>query len=352
MAESIDEKRKKEKARLEALTPLEKDPFPDEHGVLLAEKIKYYSNNGNLIQPFSENQLKVSGYKLTAGDEWVMDGRIYSFLNPKDPPEIRIPPFQVVVIKTHETIVMPRFLIGRWNIKVGQAYRGLLWVGGPQVDAGYRGHLFCPIYNLSKNEVVVRRKEEIALIDFVKTTPFNHSNLSKDKTHRYPFPEIFIIEDYKATDLISALYTEVGQRLKNYDQEISKTERHVFTFSQITFGVLAFVVAALAIFFQVGESVKIGATGWAGLILGVGAFSFFVSTYGLVARKYQTARSEWWLVLSGAVFFGLIMLATIFGFHNNIQDVVADKVKSQVNKEKDEIDKRLKDIEKIIKRAN
>ena len=48
---------------------------------------------------------------------------------------------------------MPRFLIGRWNIRVTVAYKGLLWVGGPQVDPGWVGHLFCPIYNLSDQEV-------------------------------------------------------------------------------------------------------------------------------------------------------------------------------------------------------
>jgi deoxycytidine triphosphate deaminase len=89
-----------------------------------------------------------AGYKLTVGNEFYLEGKFYrlpSFsdaLSDEQRPCVEIPPFQVAVLKTAETICMPRFLIGRWNIVVKMAYRGLLWVGGAQVDPGYIGHFF------------------------------------------------------------------------------------------------------------------------------------------------------------------------------------------------------------------
>lgn len=83
-----------------------------------------------------------------------------------------IPSYQVAIVQIRETLNLPKFLIGRWNIRVKRAYEGLLWVGGAQVDPGFRGHLCCPIYNLSNKEVRLEFGDTLAMIDFVVTTPF------------------------------------------------------------------------------------------------------------------------------------------------------------------------------------
>jgi deoxycytidine triphosphate deaminase len=130
------ERTKQERERLDHL------PCPDRDtreatpvGVLLSDEIKYYAEKFDMIQPFDEIRLlKAAGYELTVGNEYVLEGERKELI--KDG-EIRIPSFSVVVIKTAETINLPRFLIARWNIRVRWAYEGLLWVGGPQVDPGW-----------------------------------------------------------------------------------------------------------------------------------------------------------------------------------------------------------------------
>jgi len=97
-----------------------------------------------LISPFSKEHLKPANYKLRIGDEYAIKGEIKQLSDKPGENQITIEPFDVAVIKTLETINMPRFLIARWNIRVQLAYEGLLWVGGPQVDAGYIGHHCCP----------------------------------------------------------------------------------------------------------------------------------------------------------------------------------------------------------------
>jgi deoxycytidine triphosphate deaminase len=155
--------------RLNQLKPLDEDPFPDVHGVLLSDQIEYYATYANLITPFARSNLKPAAYELTIGDEYFIGGE-YVKLGAGES-TISILPFQVVVIKTNEIVCLPRFIIGRWNIRVKHAYAGLLWVGGPQVDPGYVGHLFCPIYNLSDKPVTLLVDDAIAVIDFCEDDP-------------------------------------------------------------------------------------------------------------------------------------------------------------------------------------
>jgi deoxycytidine triphosphate deaminase len=141
-------------------------------GVLLRDEILYYQRKCNLIEPFEIENLKPAAYRLRVGDQYSVEGENKHL---KQGESLEIGPFQVAIIKTQERVNLPHFLIGRWNIDVSKAYQGLLWVGGPQVDPGYSGYLFCPIYNLSSSKVELQQGESLAVIDFVKTTPFDKS---------------------------------------------------------------------------------------------------------------------------------------------------------------------------------
>jgi deoxycytidine triphosphate deaminase len=199
----------KKRAALEAILrmrpPSEIDPHSDVHGVLLSDEIAFYAENHQLISPFDRVNLKPAGYELTIGDEYFLSGEFLTLDSSADENnKIIIPPFEVAVIKTAEILCLPRYLIARWNIRVKYAYSGLLWVGGPQVDPGWVGHLFCPIYNLSDKPVTLRAGDPIALMDFVKTTPYNKDSVSPYHI-KYPFPpKKIILEDYNIDELRSA----------------------------------------------------------------------------------------------------------------------------------------------------
>jgi deoxycytidine triphosphate deaminase len=157
---------------------------------LLSDEIKFYVEKCKLIDPFDEESLKPAAYELRVGYEYAMDGKIKKLSDATGENFVEIPPFQVVVIKTMERVNLPRFMIARWNIRVRKAYDGLLWVGGPQVDPGYVGYLSCPIYNLSDKAVKLELGDNIAVIDFVKTTPFSlfPELASKERCKSRPLP--------------------------------------------------------------------------------------------------------------------------------------------------------------------
>ena len=76
-------------------------------GVLLSDEIKRCVTRFRMIDPFEElNLLKPAGYELSIGDEYIFGGVEEGTL--KKDGEIRIRPFNVVVIKTAETINLPR----------------------------------------------------------------------------------------------------------------------------------------------------------------------------------------------------------------------------------------------------
>lgn len=226
-------------------------------GVLLNDAIERCANEFGLITPFSKEHLKPANYKLRIGDEYAIKGQIKQLTDKSGQNEITIEPFDVAVIKTLETLNMPRFLIARWNIRVQLAYEGLLWVGGPQVDAGYVGHLFCPIYNLSDKPVTLKYGDYIAVIDFIRTSTFQ---VGQSMDYPGPLPERILFEDYKPERLRSALATRVVSELTDFKDKLEKltgvvetrmtaAQGRIDNFISLTFAVVALLFAAVTLFF-------------------------------------------------------------------------------------------------------
>lgn len=255
----IEEERRREEERLRALKARQPtvDHFPGA-GVVLSDGIRAYCREFNLIDPFREANLKPANYKLTVGDEFSIGGKIGRLRDERGHDEMEVPPFEVAIIKTRETLNIPRFLIARWNIQVKRAYQGLIWVGGPQVDAGYVGHLFCPIYNLSDKPVTLRYDDTIAVIDFEKTTEFHEG----ESLAYHEIPELVLFEEYPT--LKSALATLVTEKLRAFERHIDRVdkstrenterlENRFNTFAVVALGGMGILFAVLALFVTGGE---------------------------------------------------------------------------------------------------
>jgi hypothetical protein len=181
---------------------------------------------------------------------------------------------------------MPRYMIARWNIRVKHAYSGLLWVGGPQVDPGYVGHLFCPIYNLSDKPVKLHVGDHIALIDFVKTTHFDPAK-PETELKKYPFPpKRLFIEEYGIDDLRSALFTTAGQKLAEFEERINNVEYRFLVFTQLSFAIFALVIALVALISRVNaESIALSAGVWGALTVGLSITAFLIAIFSYVRGR-------------------------------------------------------------------
>ena len=220
-------------------------------GVLLADEIEYYANNYKLIDPFhvhdrgnlKKKKLRAAGYELSVGELYSKDGTIHLLTDEIGKNEIVVNPFEVVVIQTLERLNMPEFMIARWNVAVGQAYRGLLWVGAAQVDPGFKGYLCCPIYNLSDTPCTLKYGDSIAVIDFVTTTP------PTERSRKFHFDAIgrsrIVFDEYAS--LRSAL-ADSKEKLDKANEDIADLRQTVGVSNTVILAAIGVLVTALALF--------------------------------------------------------------------------------------------------------
>ena len=280
-----------------------------------------------------------AAYELTIGDEYFLNGEFHTLdLQNGDETIIRIPPFEVAVLKTTEILSLPRYLIARWNIRVRHAYSGLLWVGGPQVDPGYVGHLFCPIYNLSDRAVVLHVGEPIAVIDFIKTTPFRKT---MSKEYRFP-PQRWVMEDYGIDNLRSALYTTAGQKLREFEEEIRAQATRITGFFSLSFGLFGILIALGALLSRTNaENLTLAASVWGGGIVAISVAAFLIAIssrlshrvgqivyelYGKVMAERAKAgmnflRRAWYIGFATSIF---VAIAIGFGIYLETKPVLSD----------------------------
>ena len=190
-------------------------------GVLLSDQIEHYATEKDMIKPFNKDNLKAASYYLTVGGEkYYIDGEKKVLGKNSNSNYITIKPFQVAVIETTEELQLPKDIIGRWNIRVSQAYAGLVWVGGPQVDPNYKGRLSCPIYNLSNNIIILKRGEELATIDFIRTTPFVEG---KSKIQLYDNPDVSRFNPENTTSALSKKLSDFENNTEKIKKEAQES---------------------------------------------------------------------------------------------------------------------------------
>jgi deoxycytidine triphosphate deaminase len=225
------------------------------HGVLLSDEIEHYCKSYKLLDPYEPKNIKAANYELRVGFKYSVGGKTYSLSKIGD--AVEIPKYEVAVIEILETVNMPHFLIGRWNIRVRWAYEGLIWVGGPQVDAGYRGKISCPIWNLSNKKISLKSGDAVAVIDFVTTTPPTQE--SEEKRYHWDERSRFVFEDYDADKLRSALVTDVVEQIEQLkhdtkqhkgdtDEALDRSNARIDNTTSVMFTALGVLVAAIAVF--------------------------------------------------------------------------------------------------------
>jgi deoxycytidine triphosphate deaminase len=184
-------------------------------GVLLGDEIEFYCKNYRLLDPYKPSNIKAANYELRVGLRYSVGGERHELAIGES---LTIPRFEVAVVEILETINMPHFLIGRWNIRTRWAYKGLIWVGGPQVDAGYRGLLMCPLWNLSNEPFTIKCSEEIAIIDFEATTP--PTERSREYEYKWRTRSRFVFDEYEPEKLHSGLVDEAVRRIEKVEGDL------------------------------------------------------------------------------------------------------------------------------------
>lgn len=245
------------------IDPLAQDERIKSGSVLLDDVIKDYVLKFNLLfdqKTFAEGKLKGGSYTMTpaADDAW----RFVPSEKP-DQPDIKlklekgrdnrgdffwVPRNSLVYIRLGQTLRLPFYIIGRHNLKIRYAYKGLLLGTGPQVDPGFEGNLFIPLHNFTTSDVKVHISESFVSIDFVRTTNFIESTepsvRTSDELRRVlggtrkliELPKVTSrnsLEDYldgaTPRSQMAHFQAEVERLVKKMDEDLSKAKLEIET---------------------------------------------------------------------------------------------------------------------------
>lgn len=231
---------------------LKKDPDAEiwdkwQGAVLLKDEIRRYCQAPiKMIIPFEDTPacLKPSSYHLRLGNKYRVNGKDFE-LSVTDP-FIKIPPHGIAIVRTLEWLNIPGFLVGRWNLKVKMVYKGLIWVGSLQVDSGYQGFLFCPLYNLSNMEQTLEYEDPIFTIDFVRTTRFDENEGSELWHSKRPTFELGALDTLRLTSAPAEQFKKMREELENTENKVDNFQSRIDSFQAITFTVLGIIVAAIS----------------------------------------------------------------------------------------------------------
>ncbi|MGE4423600.1 MAG: hypothetical protein AB7D39_15000 [Pseudodesulfovibrio sp.] len=120
---------------------------------------------GNIIRPFTADNVESGAYELTMGDAYYStDCDTRQSLRNND--QFKISPGQFALLETREVIRVPLGAIGLISIKAKIKFKGLVNVSGFHVDPGYEGKLVFSVYNAGGNDIYLSRQKPIFLIWF------------------------------------------------------------------------------------------------------------------------------------------------------------------------------------------
>lgn len=318
-----------EKVRLLRLPNFPPRPQDDEHGVLLSDRIEAYCRKYQLVSPFEKNQLRSASYALAVGRYYSIGGLRKSLAEGES---LTIEPYQVAIIQTYETINMPPYLIGRWNVQVTKAYDGLLWVGGAQVDPGFRGYLCCPIYNLSAKKVTLHFRDKLAVIDFVTTTPYVEGKcLPYDWRNRkrlifQDYPTLNSGIEHKVKKFEDSIRAEADKTKEKLAEAADGTQRslqyinsRIDTFLTLVFTVVAVLFAGLGIVATTGREERsfLNPTVW------IAAIALYFALRANCSSEEGVARPKWYTTRPLAL--SILAVLVVAGLSFRIWDAIGSE---------------------------
>ncbi len=346
--------------------PDQPDLEDEAQGVLLSERIARFYHKYKMIYPFTPDKLKAASYELSVGDWYGMRGRSFRLEPGKN---FTLDPFEVAIIQTLETLNLPRFLIARWNLRIAWVYKGLLWVGAPQVDPGFRGFLCFPLYNLSNQPRSIQHGQPIAAIDFEMTTPVSPNSM------RYPWASRtrMVFSDYEKDQLESALVTEASNKIKQFEQttkdienqvrearsrlqqvqgdvanQLNSVQTRVDNYTILTFTIIAVLFAALGL--ALSRSPETSFWSSSALIAGI-ALWFALRSFYLARSSLARSPGLMWLeiVVGLALTGGLLVMQYRASEGVNADLIRVSDAASQLRKDVDDV-KRDSELRKDVER--
>ena len=200
-------------------------------GLLPKQIIQLMIECGMLLDKV-ENYKNIQGasYDLTLGDEYYSRGRICTLTSKN--PFIRIDPYDYAIVTSAENANLPRDIAAKFGLTVGLFCQGVILSNGPQVDPGFKGKLFCLLFNTSNSPVVLKRREHHATIEFNKllepAPPYSGKYQGKDE-----------IINYLPSNTLKGAINELKEELEEVKSESRRVNANALGIISVFLAILA-----------------------------------------------------------------------------------------------------------------
>jgi guanylate kinase/deoxycytidine triphosphate deaminase len=202
----------------------------DSGGVVPDRVMRLMLNCGMLLENAVLKNVQGASYDLSLGDEYFYAGRIHRLSDSE--PILMIEPYDYAIVTSHELSNLPRDVCARFDLSIGLFCQGIILSNGPQVDPGFRGPLFCLLFNTSSSPVLLKRRQHYATLEFHKLL---------EPTYQYHGV-------YQAKSLLHYLPTNAARgAINELKKELEQVRKESSTLQNATWGILALILALIAV---------------------------------------------------------------------------------------------------------
>lgn len=205
--------------------------YQSRDGALSQKIITSMIKCGVLLRNADPSMVKGASYDLRLGDEYYYNGKNQKLSDRK--PFLTIEPYDYAIVSCIETAWMPRDIIAKFGLSVGLFCQGIILSNGPQIDPGFRGTLFCLLFNTSNRAVHLKRGKHYATIEFNKLIGYAEPYEGKYQGKKH-------IIDYIPENALHGAINELKTEVEHL-----KTESRIM--QNIYLGVVALMFAIISI---------------------------------------------------------------------------------------------------------
>jgi len=208
-------------------------------GLLPKKLIELMIKCGILLENAEIDNIQGSSYDLRLGNEYFHNGLIKTLDDQE--PFITLNPGDYAIVSSLETANFPKDIAGKFDLSVGLFCRGIILSNGPQVDPGFKGKLFCLLFNSSNRKIQLKLKQHYATIEFLKlfepTKPYKGKYQNKENIMEY-------LPEKAEASAINVLWKDV--------EELKKIKWYERTLPLII-AIFGWIIAIIAIIIALGK---------------------------------------------------------------------------------------------------
>jgi deoxycytidine triphosphate deaminase/guanylate kinase len=202
-------------------------------GLLPQKLISLMIESGMLLENADISNATGAAYDLTLDNEYYHNGKI-QYLDEVES-FIKMKPGDYALVGSKEIANLPRDVAGRFGLSVGLFMQGIILSNGPQIDPGFKGRLYCLLFNTSSQEIQLKLEQHYATIEFAKL-------LEPTIVYEGRYQEKNNISEYLQRSVPSSA---IGELRKDIAQ--LKKEKWWIKILPLTISVLSIVIAILAL---------------------------------------------------------------------------------------------------------